>query len=694
MDEDRSKVLKIQKIVKYLQGNECILKSQRIRSDLSQFVKTLRLLACEVGLSQEDIFTVADLASSGKFGEVICNSLIRSLIPRESVPQDAVLLLVSRIGQNHISIKLKQLILRWVVLVFDIIAQKNSIHAIYGIIFHYIDSEVLCPIVCQLLSLLTRKYDVLHFRIRKLLSLQSKIGGQPYLCGLLSVYRMYQPSLISMAGRHNVFFKNYDKSWSLSISGVQHRYGLHMLNETMSYNASHLPQTNKHTPLITPPTPTMCHDDQPLTQVMSGKIPFYRIKSFAELLNNFNNLELTCQAHSLLSSTTLQHLLAITHDRTIPARLSFWLHHRLCEELVTVAGETARGLELIKCVVEFSGFIQECLPVCEAFIFRYLYTWDGQSYRPYILKLITRLRLLPTSVLKDFVFAPLRKLFNLSSDVFFKCSVISILQELLSNYLNLESDRYDVIMSMQDDNAAMDKLASYMFQPINVGKINPNETIFQLIKFVDFISLEGLIETKCNVVLMHSVLQFYVKTSRIYSDHERELFTLPPSPIVSLALFSLSPMFVSTMFGILLNHTQALNKLGKSHHREHYHYMLELNSYLTDVHDTFWRWNAFHPHCHEDSSIYKHIHVDNIGHILTYPDVITARRMFTIERHPALTLHATKYLQLLNRDPEDMFKSELVTEPPFIEYLETKGLTKLTTLIKFLRRGIPESKTA
>uniref|UniRef100_H2ZD64 Uncharacterized protein n=1 Tax=Ciona savignyi TaxID=51511 RepID=H2ZD64_CIOSA len=139
----------------------------------------------------------------------------------------------------------------------------------------------------------------------------------------------------------------------------------------------------------------MAHDESPLSQIISGKVPIYRIKSFKELLSNFSNLEMTTQSHAMLSSTTLQHLLSVTNDRTMAVRLSFWLHHRLCEELVTVVGETDRGRELIKTVVKFSGFIQECLPVCEAFLFRYLCTWNGSDYLPYISKLIGKLRLLP-----------------------------------------------------------------------------------------------------------------------------------------------------------------------------------------------------------------------------------------------------------------------------------------------------------
>lgn len=48
-----------------------------------------------------------------------------------------------------------------------------------------------------------------------------------------------------------------------------------------------------------------------------------------QLLNNVGQLAANSQAFTLLSSRTLQHVMALTPDRTVALRLSFWLHNSL-----------------------------------------------------------------------------------------------------------------------------------------------------------------------------------------------------------------------------------------------------------------------------------------------------------------------------------------------------------------------------
>uniref|UniRef100_H2ZD67 Uncharacterized protein n=1 Tax=Ciona savignyi TaxID=51511 RepID=H2ZD67_CIOSA len=113
------------------------------------------------------------------------------------------------------------------------------------------------------------------------------------------------------------------------------------------------------------------------------------------------------------------------------------------------------------------------------------------------------------------------------------------------------------------------------------------------------------------------VLHFYNKTSGIYNDHKRAVFTLPPKAIVSLSLFSLSSMLVENVFGVLLKHLKCVKSLNKSEQRTHYAHISTLNRYLTDVHNTLWRWKAFQPNCSPDTMFYDNLHVDCVGQLLS-----------------------------------------------------------------------------
>ncbi|KAG8553862.1 hypothetical protein GDO81_003580 [Engystomops pustulosus] len=67
-----------------------------------------------------------------------------------------------------------------------------------------------CPSLCHLLYLLTRKEHVKAYRVRSLLELQSRKGLQPHILGLLSIYKVFCPELVSLTlpSRIKMYFRN------------------------------------------------------------------------------------------------------------------------------------------------------------------------------------------------------------------------------------------------------------------------------------------------------------------------------------------------------------------------------------------------------------------------------------------------------------------------------------------------------
>lgn len=51
--------------------------------------------------------------------------------------------------------------------------------------------------MCHLLYYMTRREDVQGFRVQQLLNLQQRVGTlEPPLVGLISIFRLYRPSLV------------------------------------------------------------------------------------------------------------------------------------------------------------------------------------------------------------------------------------------------------------------------------------------------------------------------------------------------------------------------------------------------------------------------------------------------------------------------------------------------------------------
>ena len=93
----------------------------------------------------------------GYAGVLVLCRLVRCLIPSHDVPHSAVLHALGSMGQLPPS--LKQLLFKWIVLVYDIIDNKAPLHKVYDVIFHHIQYDSLRPIVCQLLCYLTSRED-------------------------------------------------------------------------------------------------------------------------------------------------------------------------------------------------------------------------------------------------------------------------------------------------------------------------------------------------------------------------------------------------------------------------------------------------------------------------------------------------------------------------------------------------------
>ncbi|XP_064615726.1 centromere protein I-like [Liolophura sinensis] len=123
---------------------------QRNSVQLSLDIQIIETQAKESGLPENFFSKIVDVAASKKFAETVSSKLIKCLIPETVVPQDAVLKAISWMCTNIPSVNTQALLIRWINLVFDYIDGKDKIHALYGIIFYFLDSSVLdffseCP---------------------------------------------------------------------------------------------------------------------------------------------------------------------------------------------------------------------------------------------------------------------------------------------------------------------------------------------------------------------------------------------------------------------------------------------------------------------------------------------------------------------------------------------------------------------
>ncbi|OBS83663.1 hypothetical protein A6R68_22335, partial [Neotoma lepida] len=151
---------------------------------LEKHLKTVENVAWKNGLAPEAIDILLSVALSGKFGNAINTRILKCMIPETLISEDSVVKAVSWLCVDKCSSNTKILFYRWLVAMFDFIDHKKQINLLYGFFFTSLQEDALV---------------IKPFRVRKLLDLQAKMGMQPHLQALLSLYKFFAPALISVS---------------------------------------------------------------------------------------------------------------------------------------------------------------------------------------------------------------------------------------------------------------------------------------------------------------------------------------------------------------------------------------------------------------------------------------------------------------------------------------------------------------
>ncbi|ELT95219.1 hypothetical protein CAPTEDRAFT_165501 [Capitella teleta] len=585
-------------------------------------------IAAESGFSPDIIVDLLTLATSGKYNETVSGRLIRSLIPSTVIPEDAIINAVSSMCTNALSTALQSLLVRWLLVCYDVLESNKALHSLYTFLFYFLENNTLCPFVCHLLYLLTRKQDVTAFRVRALLQLQRKMGPQPHLMGLLSLCKLFCPQMVAIVipKRRRNFFKRIDKAWLAKVKVVQDRQRPEAFlsnNNDSHYSPSDLPAKRLKTDLV--PRLDSAYAN---TSSSSNHLPFAQIRNFNELLQNLDRLELPGQMAAVFKDRHLQHVLMCHPDPVVALRVQYWLDHVLYRDFLESPGSRSQGHDLLALLIELADYLQEGIPVCQYFLANFLHVWNGSDHRALVLKLLTRIGLQEYSELHDSVLEPLRKLFFASS-VYFKCQVVVCLTELLHNLVTVEIQRHTHSLAWQKEQLLRPSLLSnsHSVFPEQLDEIYVHSSVAELIGFVGTIASLGLQVEHNNVLLMHCTLTFFEEVCRL-SQHQAMVF-LPNDYIVYSCLFSDCAMTLTRMCNLLQRYKTCFERITKQDAFSlstdeadlRKHSLLQIqryNSIVLDFIDTLWRYRAIISK--ESGSVYKlvtGITEEKVNHVLS-----------------------------------------------------------------------------
>ncbi|XP_066213321.1 centromere protein I isoform X2 [Saccopteryx leptura] len=617
----------LQEAVRYFEKGP-LKTSQSKDKNMEKHLKIVENAAWKYGLNPEELDILLNVVVSGKYGSLVNSRLWRCMIPATLISEDSVVKAVSWLCVGKCCGSTKVLFYRWLVAVFDFIDHKEKINLLYGFFFASLQDDALCPYVCHFLYLLTKKENVKPFRVRKLLDLQAKM----------------------------VYFKNSENLWKNALVAVRQRNQgpspeplQLMLNPVRIHSRKRKWNAHSGIPVLNSSSHTKESERKEISlsaYLNSNKsLPVEQLQSFPQLLQNIHCLKLPSQMGAVLNNSLLLHYVNCVRDESVLLRLYHWLSQTLQEECIWYKVNNyeceKEFTNLLDTVFKAECFLQEGFASCEAFLYKSLPLWDGFCCRSQFLQLVSWIPFSSFSEVKPFIFDGLAQLF-FTSTIYFKCSVLETLKELLQNWL--------LWLSMEIHQKTMtDSSLETTFS----GSI---KSVFELIQYVGWLSTNGMRLENDSTFLLHFVLDFYEKVCDIYLDYNLPLVVLFPLGLFYRALLSLDPSILNQLCYIMHRYRNNLTAAKKNElvlktksefifSNKTYQ---EYNHYLTTMVGCLWTSKPFQKGSYFDPEVFKKVGVAKYKtslNLVHHPALLSYAISFSLKEWPKERTVNTNYIQ-------------------------------------------------
>ncbi|XP_065886985.1 centromere protein I-like isoform X2 [Dysidea avara] len=661
------------------------------------YVQTIASHAILRGLRPEHIDKLVHYVGNHQKGGAWLNArIVRSLIPTTNVPSSAALKAICYIGLGRIPMNTKVLLLKWVILVYHFIDNLTPLQSLYGAIINHVTVDDLRPLICQLLYYLTRQEDVKPYRAQRLLQIREQVGDdEAPLEGLLTVYQLYAPHLVPVSIKpQKKWFNTFERALAANIFKVQAlRHEVTLESPSIQHKDSvtlQPPNAKRRRTEVDVLFPKQLVDLR--LDKDKEKMVITPLTSFSDLLAHVDQMQLPSQMAVILQYPVMQHLFAISADKTASIRLTNWLQGVLLSEVIESRSNIVLPWieSLLQHLVSLTCLLLEPIPIVEAFLADYLKLWDGLAYQKEILQLIScSLRLQYFDDLQNDFLDPLRKLIFTSESVEYKYFVLQTFTEMLRHFVTTEWPRYQKYLQTEDHSTERFLSVFVMEYP---DDLNPKSTIMKFISYTDDLMIQCLQQTHSDPIIQAAAADFHLMVARLPSGYNVPVFILPSPDFHFLSLFSVNAMAVTSACEHLLSFQKSLNlarnwpvadRVSSSTVEQYNHIVLAFC-------DALWRCLLF---AEERQSNFK-----SLGFSLTNDHLIMNCKI----KNPSERLHITQHTALLGyvssflskvQTGERKIHPTMITHQSelrdaYLDYLTSHHMDGIVTFINtFIRRN-------
>ncbi|XP_066437731.1 centromere protein I isoform X2 [Eleutherodactylus coqui] len=644
---------------------------------LSQHLTNIETIGLQHGIPPDGVGILLKVALSGHLADSVNTRILKCLLPAGELQEDCIVSAVSLFCTGRSTTSTQVLFVRWLISVFDLISCKDALSYLYNFFFCLLSDDKLCPSLCHLLYLITRKEHVKAYRVRRLLELQNRKGLIPYVLGLLSVYKVFCPELVSLTlpGKIKIYFRDSKQLFTSELKAIaRNNSGDPLGDSRLSLGERKTPTSRSlkrkwnSNPYIPMTSSTVWKSDSDSLVSNNRTCPMEKVQTFAQLLENILELQLPAQMGSAIQNPLLLNYINCIGEDDALLRLNNWLAFTLQEECSWSSGQKRNEQEVeafLNTIVRTQEFLQEGLSGTEGFLHKCLPHWNGNHHLQ-ILQLISWIPLHNFSDIKDLLFETLSELF-ISSSSSFLIDALKSMKALLQNWL-VKHTVYPELRS-SDKNESMSSLMNSMEDMIQfTGRL-----------------CSLAIQLHNGPLMLHVILDFYTLVSDVYVRFHLPVIVLPPPAVFYAALLCTDSVNLNQLCYIMHRYRENLLSAKKNEKPKTSHSLLNINSqtfqlynqYLSAMVGCLWTSQAFSNDSHPQG-------VKMQPELLEKTGVQTYKKTFNIVYHPALQSFAISFLR--DRLSEDrMFELNILKGrywDTYIEFLHSEGLTDLKLFVE------------
>ncbi|KAM0158582.1 hypothetical protein ACHAPG_003999 [Botrytis cinerea] len=520
---------------------------------VSSHVDRLCSRAYEEGLSNAsleklvDILTLPNELDQGSIG-----NLIKHLYPASKVPDAVVIKVVGALGHGKAkpSYAAQAALLKWIVLVYDVLENRKILSQLYAVLFNLLDTIALR------------------------MQWTRKAGHDPALVGLMRVYKDYYPEVIVgdvTSGRASVF-THPNREWRERLGRIQEDH-LQRTEDTLvsthqNFRISRKTAKERKHGLL-PEVHTSYAQDTSITLEEVGDVD--------EFIQKLEKIELPNQLVASIHDPLLQKLLHLRSSETTLQRIDYWLLAFFEDQLENGRSSETQIADMLELILQYTRFTKKLPSACFSYLESLLPCWNGITNRDIILELLS--------------YTP-----------------IGSFDDLYQNIFSLVEDA--VIDGTHESQLALLRFYTALLSKWNLSllsEISPSTNygidIAALVNHANQLAV-AILQQSSSVSTHSNILDFYEANAFLISHPaitSKVRIAIPPPQLVYTLFFSSNLSIISRICNILALYKRSLEMatasrtgstvLGNQSYPKEY--VNRFNGFLMDICNCLWRSRAF-----------------------------------------------------------------------------------------------------